>query len=533
MKKILNAKKLRKENSRTTNTIFNFTSSIGGQLITIIMQFVVRTVFIHTLGKSYLGINGLFSNVLTMLSLAEMGVGSAILYKLYKPIADGDYHRITILMKFYRTVYRCIGAAVAVIGLCLIPFLPYIIKDNGKLESLNINVVLIFCLYLLKTVSSYLFFAYRSAIVKAHQKEYLLNIISYFFTFGLALAHIVFLLIFPNFYVYVILTIAEVILKNVVCAVLSDKMYPYIKDTTEDKLDIAEIKGIFKDCGALFLYKLNNVVVKATDNIVISMFLGIDMVGLYSNYYIFYTTIRTLFNKIFNSVSHSLGNLHATETGSHEYKIFKSVNFVTAILGATAGVGIAVCGDELIRVWIGSEWIIPMPFSILLGIEVFDYSYKVVSSKYRTTMGLFQQAKFRPVFGMIINLVVSVALVNMWGVSGVLVGTVVSDWATMMWYDPLIIHKVGFKNKYPASGYFKKLFSRTAITALIGLADYFICSNLFTGWGWFSVIIHACICAVTVPGILILVSIRTEEGQYLLKVMGRYTKKMKKKLKKA
>lgn len=287
-----------KTNSRITNTFYNFTSSIGGQLLTIIMQFAVRSVFINTLGKSYLGINGLFSNILSMLSLAELGVGSAILFKLYEPIAHDDHHRIALLMKFYKNAYWVIGLAVAAIGICLIPFLPNLINDYDKLEALHINAAFIFLLYLLRSVSTYLFFAYKSAIVKANQKEYLLNVISYVFTVGAGIVQIIFLWIWPSFEVYVLLSVLQIIFQNVACAYLSDKMYPYINEKTSENIGIGEVKEIFKDCAALFLYKLNGVVLKATDNIVLSMFMGLDMVALYSNYYVFYTSINTLFSKI-------------------------------------------------------------------------------------------------------------------------------------------------------------------------------------------------------------------------------------------
>ncbi|MDO4459120.1 MAG: oligosaccharide flippase family protein [Clostridia bacterium] len=516
------------KNSRTKNTILNFTSSIGGQLITIIMQFVVRTVFIRTLGKSYLGINGLFSNILTMLSLANMGVGTAIVYKLYKPISENNHQRIATLMHFYKTVYRFIGIAVAAIGVCLIPFLPYIIKDSGKLDSLGINMTFIFLLYLIQNVSSYLFFAYKSAIVSANQKDYLLNIIQYFFTFGLAVVHIVFLLIYPNFTVYVLLTIVEVIARNCVNAHYANKLYPYIKEKPSEKISKDEVKGIFKDCSALFLYKLNDVVLKATDNIVISIFLGLEVVGLYSNYLILYNTIRLLIIKIFNAVSHSIGNLHAENKGRHEYTIFKSVMLVTTILASTAAVGLAVCSDELVNTWIGSDWIIPKPFSILIGVEIFTAAFRTILSKYRTIMGLFQQAKLRPVFGMIINLVVSVALVKSWGICGVLVGTIVADWTTLMWYDPLVVYRVGFKGKYKPSDFFGSLALRGIVTVAVGVIDYFICTNLFTGLGWISVIVHAIICGVTVPLAMLAVSYRTEEGKYLLGILTKFVKKIKK-----
>lgn len=520
-----------KNNSRTANTFYNFTSSIGGQLLTIVMQFIVRTVFIHTLGKSYLGINGLFYNILSMLSLAELGVGSAIIFKLYEPIASDNKERIKVLMKFYRTIYRWIGLIIAVIGCCLIPFLPFLIKDYEKLEELHINTVLIFVLYLMQSVSSYLFFAYKSAIVKANQKEYLLNVAKYFVTIVSSVVQIILLYCLENFIVYVLVLVFSVILENSIYAIIADRMYPFLKEKTDKKLDISEVKEIFKDCSALLLYKLNGVVLKATDNIVLSVFLGLEIVGLYSNYYVFYTTVNTLFAKVFGSVSHSLGNLHATSNSKHEYEVFRSVNLITAILGGTAGVGIFVVADEFVLNWIGTDWLLAQPFALLMGLEIYTLAVRIALSKYRTTMGLFQQAKFRPLFGMIINLVVSILLVRYWGICGVLVGTLAADWLTFMWFDPLIIHKHGFKDSSKAKGYFLRLTKNTLIVAGCGAADYLICHNLFTGMGWLSVVIHGAVCCISVPFALILLNSRQYEGQYVLKMLSGYKNKIVKKLK--
>ena len=520
-----------KSNSRTTNTLYNFISSIGGQLLAIIMQFVIRTVFIATLGKSYLGINGLFANILSVLSLAEFGVGSAILFKLYDPIAKQDHHRITVLMKFYKSVYRFIGIGVAAIGLCLIPFLPNLISDYSKLQELHINAPLIFCLFLFKSVSSYLFFAYRSAIIQANQKEYYINIISYFFTIGAGIVQIICLLLFRDFILYVLISILQVVGQNLACAVLAGKLYPYINDKTEDKIEKKEIKGIVKDCGALFLYKLNGVVLKATDNIVISMFVGLETVGEYSNYYIFYTTINSLFANVYNSVSHSLGNLHTGNDRKHEYKIFEASILITAILGGTAFIGIFVCADELVKSWIGSDWVLNQPFAFLMGLEIYTLAFRIALSKYRTTMGLFQQAKWRPLFGMIINLVVSVALVRIWGICGVLVGTIVADWTTMMWYDPIIIHKYGFEGEKSVLVYYKKFVQYFVTIIILGFVDYFICSNVFLGYGWLSFFIHAIICGISIPTVLIIVSSKTDEGHYVLKLINSYIKKIKRNFK--
>lgn len=529
MKKEIGLKNMSK-NSRTKNSVYNFSSSMAGQLIAITMQFVVRTVFINTLGKSYLGINGLFSNILSMLSLTEFGVGNAIIFKLYDPIARNDQKRITVLMRFYKNVYRVIGAVVAVIGLLLIPFLPYMIKDYGKLETLNLNAAIIFILYLAKSVSSYVFFAYKSAIIKADQKEYLINLISYLFTLGGGVAQIIFLTIYPKFELYVIISVLQVLVQNVAVAILANRMYPYIKEKSSETLEKKEIKEVFKDCSALFLYKLNGVVLKATDNLVLSMFLGLDMIALYSNYYVLYTTINTLFSRIFGSMSHSLGNLHTTHDTKHEYSIFEVVNLASAMLGGTAFVGIFVVANEFVQAWIGTEWQIAQPFAFLMGFELYTLASRVALSKYRTAMGLFQQAKWRPLAGMIINIVVSVLLVRTWGICGVLVGTIVADWTTFMWFDPLIIHKHGFANVKPVTAYYKKLILYTILILTIGIVDYFMCQYVLTGYGWFSVVIHALICAASVPVVLMLAMHKTQEGKYILSFMTRLFRKVVRKV---
>lgn len=521
-----------KKNSRTTNSIYNFISSVGGQFIAILMQFVVRSVFINTLGKSYLGISGLFSNILSMLALAEFGVGNAILYKLYDPLAKEDHHRITVLMKFYKKVYLLIGLVVGVMGVVLIPFLPAMINDYDKLLALNIKPVLVFLLYLLNSVSSYLFFAYKSAIVKADQKEYVLNIVSYAFTIGTGIGEIILLVVFSNFELYVAVKIFSVIIQNIVCAKIADRKYPFINEKIDEKLDFKEIKNLVKDCAALFLYRLNIVVQKATDNLMISFFLGIEMVGMYSNYYMFYTTVDKLMGKVFNSVAHSLGNLHTGDDIEHQYKIHEAVFLVTAILGGTAGVGIAVVSNDFIKAWVGEDWMFSTAFAVLLGIEVFTLAFRQALSKYRSSMGLFRQAQYRPLAGMIINLILSWILVQRWGINGVLAGTVIAEWSTMIWFDPLVVHKYGFKKQFSVFRYYRK-FAKYVVTAVaIGAIDMQICSLISLQNAWINVIAEAIVCGITTPVAIFLVSCRTTEGRYVYKLGMNYVNKIAKKVKK-
>ncbi len=517
--------------SRTANTILNFITSIGGQLLQIVLKFVVRTVFINTLGVEYLGINGLFTNILQMLSLAELGFGTASLFKLYEPLAKSDKKRITLLLKFYKKIYIFIGCIIFIIGLLLIPFLRYIVSDYDSLEPLGINAVLIYILYLIKTAVSYFFMAYKSAIIRADQKEYKLTVVSYLVSILSSGCQILVLFLFKSYELYLTVFIGSAMLQNFLNARIAKKLYPYIDDKYDEKIDNKEIKEIFKDCMALLFFKINGVVLKATDNIVISMFLGLNMVGIYSNYYIIYNSVTTIFARIFDSVLHSLGNLHTEEDKEHEYVVYKDVNYIASMIGAFAGIGIACISNEFITAWIGESWLIPQPFAILIGIEIFGLSSRQYLGKYRSAFGLFQQAKMRPLFGILINIVASVLLVKPLGICGVILGTILSDWLTVMWFDPYIIHKYGFKNKFSIWSHYKRNLYYTIVTALLGTLCYLITTNIALNMGWISVIIHAIIVSIIVIPSFIIIFYNTDYmGENISIVKNILDKIFKKKL---
>lgn len=534
------------KNSRTTNSLYNFTSGISGEVLAMLMQFICRTVFIKILGDSFLGISSLFSNLLSMLTLAEFGVGNAILYKLYEPVEKDDRKRISVILKFSKQTYRIIGLTVAVLGIGMIFALPYFIKseDFARLDELHVNAILIFSLYLLQSVSSYFFLAYKSAILQANQKVYIINMTTAVGSVVSRTVQIILLVVLNKagvaahiiFFLYVFIQLLTVIIQNCINAAFANKMYPYINVDPGEKFSSEEIKGIVKDCSALFIYKLNHIVLKSTDNIIISKFLGLVAVGLYSNYYVLYTTIYSLFLKIYESVVNSLGSLHAKGDLKAEYRTFKAVVFITSVLGGTAGVGIFTVADEFITSWIGAEKIIGGGFAMLMGIELYALAIRIALDKYRTAMGLFRQVKYRPLISMAVNLVLSVLLVKLggetWGVSGVIIGTVVSDFTTMLWFDPIIIHKHGFKGKFPVSKYFLKRIYYTAVTVAAAALCKLICSAVLVGFGWISVVVHALICAVIVPAALYVSTLKTEENEYLTSLVKVEMSKLSAKIKK-
>ncbi len=521
--------------SRTKNSFINFITSSFGAILTIIFNFISRTVLIKTLGTDYIGINGLFTNVLSMLSLADLGIGTAVLYNLYKPIEEKNYAAIVMYMDFYKKLYRIIGLVIFLLGCCLVPFLPNIIKDYDRLASLNINAVLLFFLFLFKTASSYWFFAYKTALVKANQKEYLIKPIEYVFLLLTNVLQIIVLVLFHNYVLYIVVNVITILLQNIACALKTNRLYPYIKEKPTQKIAKAEKKEIFKNCYALFLYKTNTVATNAIGNIVLSAFVGIASVGLYSNYVLIVTAIRSIVSKVYVAMTASLGNLHAEGNVDNEQKIFNVVNFITFILYGVCAVGFAVICNEFIAVWIGKSYIVEaislfgghlvIPFSTLLGIEIYVLGINLFLSYFRNSMGLFQQGKYRPIATVIINLVVSVALVNVLGIAGVVIGTIVSALATYIWFDPLIIFKYSFKTS--TKTYWIKNIKYAVAVCIAGLASSLLC-GLLPQTGVIFVVLKAAVCVCVSLILFSLFFCKTEEFKYvstLVKNILRFKKK--------
>ena len=386
-------------------------------------------------------------------------------------------------------------------------------------------------LHITRTICSYWFFAYRSAIMKANQKKYILDIVDYGITIANSIVEILVLVLYKDFVLYTATVIVFNILRNFVDAVIAKRHYPQFFTKENDSLSREEVVGMLKDCGALFVYKLNNVVIKATDNTVISAFIGLATVGLYSNYLLFYTTIKSLFDRVYTAVKASMGNLFATETVEKKYTFFQVMNFISVILFGTAGVGVAVCADELITVWVGADYVIAKPFAILVGIEILFHGLKINLGQIRNVSGIFQQMWFRPILGVIINIGVSIGLVHVCGIYGVIIGTIVADILTNFLVDPSVIHKYSFDNYKPVSEYYKKNILYIAILSVVCAIEIWLCRTFFLGHGWLSVIVHALIVTVTVPSVFILIYRNSHECRYLISLSRNVLKKIHKKRK--
>lgn len=515
--------------SRKENSAKNALSGIFREILINVLKFVTRTVFIATLGKSYLGINGLFTNILQMLSLTELGLGSAMNYRLYKPLADKDEEQIIILMKFYKNAYHLIGVAIMVLGMALIPFLPKLIKDYDSLSILGINPVIIYLLYLGQSACTYFFAAYKSALIKADQKEYKITVVGYGVSIISYMTQILILVFWGDFTAFTASMILFATLENLINAYIVDKNYPFLKNKTDKNLPKKTVKDIIKDCSVLFLYQTNQVVVNATDNIVLSTAIGLVIVGEYSNYMMIYNTIKIVLIRAMDAVKNSLGNLRAVASIEKQYDFFKIMNFLVAFAYGMAAAGIYVIGDSFVQSWIGSDYILGTTFCMLLAIEIYIQGCRQLVGTYRNAMGLFQHGKFRPLVQMILNVVISVALVKPLKLYGVMLGTILSDCLTWVWFDPIIIYQYGFKEYRPVREYFFTNLKYILLTVVTAVASKYACMLLGFG-GWLTVILKMIIVIVITIIIFTLFNFKTKEFEYLKSTVSQAGKKIKRKL---
>ena len=438
---------------RTFNSARNAAVGVLYLGIKTVLDFVLRTVFIHTLSSSYLGVNGLFSNILMILNLAELGVGNAIIYNLYKPVAQNDISKIRSLMLLYKKCYHIIGIFIFVAGLCIMPFLnSFITYDAETIKHIEI----IYFLYLINTASSY-FMVYKTTLITVHEKVYITNIIRMVMEVIMVLLQVITLLLFKNFYLYLVILIGNTILVNFINSVYAKKLYPEELELKGAKpIQSNERKSIFKDVYALMMYKIGGVVSNATDNIIISSFIGLSTVGLYSNYSLIVNAMNKILTNIFNGIVASLGNLNVSSDKERSLSIYYQINFFTFYLYGAFSVVFFCIVQNFIVFWIGEEFLLSTATLIAITLNFYIYGVNNVSIMYRNTLGLFIIGKYRPLIGAAINIVLSIILAQKVGISGVLFATAISNLLTTLWFDPRMILKHGF-NKKPWLYYFKQI----------------------------------------------------------------------------
>lgn len=498
-----------KQRSRTEYSLINMFTGMVGYGINTVIGFVCRIIFVRTLSADYLGVSGLFTNILSMLSLAELGISSAITYALYKPLADNNQGKVAAIMNYYRKAYMTIGCFVAVVGLALMPFLDVIITDSPAIKE---SIYLLYLIYLVNTTISY-FFSYRQALLTAAQRQYIVTGYNYAITIAQSVAQIVYLLLTHEYIGYLLIQVLGGIIYNVWVSRKAAKDYPYVKNKEIEPLSKEERGSLFCNIKALAVNKISGVLVNSTDNIAITFFNGISSVGYASNYTLFSSTLDKLVTLLFNGLTGSVGNLNATSDEDTRYRFFKALNLANFWLYGWVAIGMAVVSGDLVQWFYGPEYVLHLKVPIILAINLYTIGMLHASYTYKSTLGLFRYGQYILIFTGIINVVLDVLLGNLLGVFGIYLATLIARACTNLWYEPYAVYRYGLR-KNPLL-YFVRYIKFALILTVTGTLCYWVCS--FCDFSIvINVIVKIVICSIIPNGVFYVVFYRTEEGKYLI-----------------
>jgi len=508
---------------RTENTIKNSLTSTISSITAMILGLIAQSIFIRLLGAEYLGLNGLFANILTCLSIFELGIGNAIVYHLYKPISENDKEKIKSLMQFYRKAYNIIALLITILGMLLIPVLKYIVGE----VTVEINLYIIYILFLFSTLSSY-FVAYKRSLLYAYQKNYIINIVHIIYLISLNFLQLLLLFFTKNYYIYLIIKIICQILENIIITVIVNKKYKFITEKKFNKLDKSVEKDIFNKVKALVFHKIGYVIVMGTDNIIISMFIGVISVGYYSNYSTIISAVNSLFATIVSSATASIGNLIITETCKKRYQTFKKLRFLNFWLACFSGVCILTIMQPFIKIWVGEQYLLGITVLFTLVLNYYQKMMRYSYSTFKDAGGIWIEDKYVPLVESLLNIVASIVLLKFFGLAGVFMGTIISGLALWCYSYPKFVYKKLFNRSYIQ--YTKETLGYIGLFILLAMLTYCISTLFVVSNNYLQVIINTLIALVVPNTILVILFRKTENFKYFLELLSKITKKIKHKV---
>lgn len=517
------------EGSRVNKSLKNTVFGMVGIICSLVVSFATKSVFVRLLGAEYNGVNGLFTNILQVLNLVELGFATSIAYALYKPLKAGDERTTAALMSYFAKIYRIIAIVVTVAGCCCIPFLQYLIAEDLSELSFTINQLRgYFAMFLANTVCSYLL-AYKRTIITADQNNYLVTNVDNTFNILLNIVQIILLLIYKNFYAYLATMIAKTVINNLVLHVIASKRYPYLHTYRKEKLSKLEKSAIFKNVQAAFLHRIGTVIIFSTTSIVISAFVSLVDAGKYSNYILIVNNVNMFINIIFNSVTASIGNLCVDESEERQYDIFKKIRYLAFFAAVFSYVCYIILFNPFIEIWVGGDMVMSMwvVFAISLNAMV-GYLRKAVNA-FKDAKGMFRNDWYKPLLEAGVGIGLAIGLSYVWGTFGVIIGYTLATIFIAVPVENYVLFRQGLHK--PFLNQLLILVGVTAFAFAVGAAGYFIGTFIPSGIGWF--VLRFIFAVVFAAGAFILVTIKTPEFKYFIDLAARLLKGFGKKVKSA
>ena len=498
---------------RTKNATRNIAVGMILKIYQLLVPFIIRTVMIHMLGMEYLGLNSLFTSILQVLNLAELGVGSAMVFSMYKPIAEDDSATINDLMKLYQVYYRIIGMIILVVGVGLTPFIPKLIKSD---IPQGLNIYILYFLNLAATVLSYWLFAYKNCLLTAHQRNDVISKVTIATNTAMYLGQILVLVLLKNYYVYLIIALLGQILLNICTAKASNKMFPEYQPSKSFNKELS--KGINHRIRDLFTSKVGEIIVNSADSIVISAFLGLTILASYNSYFYILSAILSFVTLFLQACTAGIGNSLITETIEKNYKDLKKMTLMVVWVAGFCSCCLMCLYQPFMKLWIGEDNILSVGCVVCFVIYFFFRCLNQLFVMYKDAAGMWHEDRFRPLTTALANLALNLILVQFIGIYGVLLSTVISTLAIGM---PWIIHNLFtvIFHRAPKKFIRNLLFYIFISTISVGIS-YFVCEQL-SFEGILTIIVRLIICCC-IPNFIYLIAYRkTEEFEDAIQVVDR------------
>lgn len=502
---------------RTKNTARNMIFGSISKVYNLAVPFVLRTIMIYTLGMQYVGLNSVFTSVLQVLNLAELGVGSAMIYSMYKPLAEGDTVKIGALMNLYKVYYRIIGAFILVAGLALMPFIPNLI--SGEIPD-DMNIYILYGINLGATVLSYWLFAYKNCLLFVHQRNditekisMIINTIKYVLQIGA-------LIIFKDYYIFIIITLVTGAALNIVTALVVDKLYPQYKAI--GKLEKSEIKLINGRVRDLVTGKIGYIIVEQSDTLIISAFLGLTLLAQYQNYYFILTSIMGFLMIIANSANAGIGNSLVTETPQKNFNDFNKFTFLFVWLGIVCVCCFAGLYQPFMKLWVGEENLLDYPMVIMFCVYFFVKLLNTLFNLYKDAAGIWNQDKYRCLVVALSNLGMNLVMVQFWGLYGILLSTILSMlFIGIPW---LLRNLFTCVFKHSAKKYVSKLLVYTLIGIVLCVACAFVSGYIVFDSLILTILVRLAVCGFIPNAVMFVLFFRSAEFKGLVSMANSLTK---------
>ena len=448
---------------RTKRSIINLLVAWIGQVIIIYITFKTRIVFTQKLGEVYLGINSLFTGLVSMLAVAELGIGTAIDFRLYEPIEKKDYTKISIVMSFYQKIYSFVGLVIFALGVIIALFIDYFIKDIDYTREISLLNLRIFFILFVINISVGYFYSYRTALLIAAQKRYIYDFIYCLFFSITGICQQIALIYGNSYFLYLVLQIMGTIIQNIVITFIVKKKYPEVVKT-KTKLSKKELKEIKNDTFALAANNVGTIIVNSTDNVLISKFVGIVTTGIYTNYYSILNAIGMFLNQISGSVVAGIGSLNVSSSKEDVKNAFDVVFFVCFSAYGICVCILYCCISSLVILMFGEQYRMSEFTVFLCCIRLYLTGMRSPIKYFKNALGIYWYERKKPIYEVLTNLIVSILLVRKYGINGIIVGTIVSIVLVCTWYEPYILYKYGFEDKNALGGYYLKYIKVTLFT---------------------------------------------------------------------